>query len=329
MYKDSDEVPFTECSDVKESGQRQVEKYVADLGLPWTSFRPQYIYGPLTNKRDYLDWFFDRVVHGLEFIPLPLHGDQLVALTHAEDVASMLASVVGNERAVNQVFNCASDRYITYNGLFREVGKVAKPAVSKMAYYYEPRDYDLKKGWFPFRNNHFVVNSEKAKRLLGWSPKHTITDDLAEYFEGYKAAGKVEDEPNFNKDDEINMSWNMEYVPYMARLEYRRRFPNLDEEMAELAKTYQPEDRHFNSAILDSMKEEYRNAFPHEPDIGAEARAQEQAEYDAYMAAHPGLKEKLIQQEEDEAVASIPQEVLNRIEGMLSEEDDGTVVMLD
>lgn len=23
-----------------------------------------------------------------------------------------------------QVFNCASDRYITYNGLFREVGKV-------------------------------------------------------------------------------------------------------------------------------------------------------------------------------------------------------------
>lgn len=65
--------------------------------------RPQYIYGPLTNKRDYLDWFFDRVVHGLEFVPLPLHGDQLVALTHAEDVASMLASVVGNENAANQV----------------------------------------------------------------------------------------------------------------------------------------------------------------------------------------------------------------------------------
>lgn len=65
--------------------------------------RPQYIYGPLTNKRDYLDWFFDRAVHGLECVPLPLHGDQLVALTHAEDVASMLASVVGNENAVNQV----------------------------------------------------------------------------------------------------------------------------------------------------------------------------------------------------------------------------------
>lgn len=37
----------------------------------------------------------------------------------------------------------------------------------------------------------------QAKRLLGWNPKHTITDDLAEYFEGYKAAGKVETEPDF------------------------------------------------------------------------------------------------------------------------------------
>ncbi|CAM9433081.1 unnamed protein product [Ascophyllum nodosum] len=203
MYKDGDEVPFTEGSDVKETGQRQVEKHIEELGLPWTSFRPQYIYGPLTNKRDYLDFFFDRVVHGLDFVPLPVHGDQLVALTHAEDVASMLASVVGNENAVNQVFNCASDRYITYIGLLREVEKVAKPDDSKTAYLYDPREVELGKGWFPFRNNHFVVNSEKAKRLLGWTPKHTITGDLAEYFEGYKAAGKLEAEPDITKDKEM------------------------------------------------------------------------------------------------------------------------------
>lgn len=40
--------------------------------------------------------------------------------------------------------------------------QVATPTVSKMAYYYEPGDYELKKGWFPFRNNHFLVNSEKV-----------------------------------------------------------------------------------------------------------------------------------------------------------------------
>lgn len=35
--------------------------------------------------------------------------------------------------------------------------------MSKVVYYYKPGDFDLKKGWFPFRNNHFVVNSEKVR----------------------------------------------------------------------------------------------------------------------------------------------------------------------
>lgn len=69
----------------------------------------QYIYGPLTNKRDYLDWFFDRVARG-RTLPLPKHGDQFTTLTHVEDIASLLASVVDNAKAVNQIFNAASDR---------------------------------------------------------------------------------------------------------------------------------------------------------------------------------------------------------------------------
>lgn len=38
-HPSSTQVPLTESSEVKESGQRQAEKYIADLGLPWTSFR--------------------------------------------------------------------------------------------------------------------------------------------------------------------------------------------------------------------------------------------------------------------------------------------------
>jgi nucleoside-diphosphate-sugar epimerase len=44
-------------------------------------------------------------------IPLPKHGEQFTTLTHAEDIAALLASVVGNPAAANQVFNAASDRY--------------------------------------------------------------------------------------------------------------------------------------------------------------------------------------------------------------------------
>lgn len=130
--------------------------------------------------------------------------------------------------------------------------------------------------------------------------------------------------PSF-QDDEINMSWNLDYVPYMMRLEYRRRYPDLDEEMAELAKTHEPGDRHFNSALLDSLKAEYRKMYPEKPDSDAEA----QAEYDAYMAAHPGLKEQLVQQELEEAAANVPPEILKGVEAMINEGDDDTVLVLD
>lgn len=43
------------------------------------------------------------MVYDVEIVPLPVHGDQLVTLTHAADVASMLASVIGNDGAVKQV----------------------------------------------------------------------------------------------------------------------------------------------------------------------------------------------------------------------------------
>ncbi|CAN0004699.1 unnamed protein product, partial [Phaeothamnion confervicola] len=171
----------------------QVELYAAELGLPWTAFRPQYIYGPKTNKRDYLDWFIDRVVYGLSPIPLPKHGDQFVCVTHAEDVANMMASVVGNEAAAaGQVFNCATDRYITYNSLLKEVGASHSHLAGVEMNYYDPADYELPKGYFPFRNDHFFINSGKARRekLYVFFPlSHWLIQDLKWYVEGYRAAG--------------------------------------------------------------------------------------------------------------------------------------------
>lgn len=117
------------------------------------------------------------------------------------------------------------------------------------------------------------------------------------------------------QDDEINMSWNMEYVPYMIQQEYRRQYPNLDEEMAELEKTHEPGDRHFYSAMLETMTEQYHKEFPDEPDSMVEM----QAEYDAYMAAHPGLKERLIREEEEAIAATLYSE--DQLEEMFSKDE--------
>ena len=78
-----------------------VELAVQSANLPFTFIRPQYIYGPKSSKR-YLDFFIGRAARKLP-IPLPLSGQQLVSLSHIEDVCSLIGAAVGHPSATNQV----------------------------------------------------------------------------------------------------------------------------------------------------------------------------------------------------------------------------------
>jgi nucleoside-diphosphate-sugar epimerase len=102
------QTPHDETDPVKENDPRKVELAVQASGVPYTFLRPQYIYGPNANKR-YLDFFIGRAARKLP-IPLPLHGEQLVCLTHIEDVCSLIATTLGDERAKNQV-HCVAIHY--------------------------------------------------------------------------------------------------------------------------------------------------------------------------------------------------------------------------
>eukprot|EP00933_Yihiella_yeosuensis_P062507 TRINITY_DN6546_c2_g1_i1.p1 TRINITY_DN6546_c2_g1~~TRINITY_DN6546_c2_g1_i1.p1 ORF type:complete len:420 (+),score=105.59 TRINITY_DN6546_c2_g1_i1:73-1332(+) len=198
MYKPVKEGGMLETGDVKEDNkQLSIEKSAADAGLNWSAYRPQYIYGPKTNKRDYLDWFLDRITRDVSF-PLPGDGSFRTTLTNAEDVAGMLASVVGKEDAAKQqVFNCAADVLVSHKEIVEIVAKTVgkdPQAVMKKVVFYDPaalKGVELpKKGKFPFREMNFGVDVQKAKNTLGWAPKHSLEGDIASYFEEYKRLGK-------------------------------------------------------------------------------------------------------------------------------------------
>jgi len=201
MYEASVPQPMTEDCKTKETGQRGVEEYLKDQSLPFTAFRPQYIYGPKTNKRDYVDWFFHRITRD-RVCPLPGDGSQMASVSHVEDVASMMTSVVGKEaEAAGQVFNCGTESFVSYQQICdivaSTVGKTAKTQG------YNPKDFELPKGAFPFRNTDFYVTPAKAKNVLGWSSSHTLADDMGWYYESYKAAGQDTKEIDFAADDMI------------------------------------------------------------------------------------------------------------------------------
>jgi len=204
MYKGScPEGGFQETDEVKADNEcRVVEEHVAASGATWTSFRPQYIYGPNTNKRSNLDWFLDRITRRLP-VPIPGDGSQLVALSNAKDIADLIASGVGHPAAANQVFNCGTDKFLAYSEVIRLCARAAAvdPEEVKVVGY-RPKDLDFKPS-FPFREKTFVLNPTKAKTLLGWTAASSLADDLPLWFAQYLAGGLFATPLDTTEDDKI------------------------------------------------------------------------------------------------------------------------------
>jgi len=110
--------------------------------------------------------------------------------------------VPGNKAAVGQHYNVCSDRCITFDGIARATGAAAGKRAEIV--HYDPAAIGLKKGeGFPFRTTHFFASAEKAKRELGWQPKHSFIDDLPELVDAYQASGRPQKEVDFSVDNRI------------------------------------------------------------------------------------------------------------------------------
>eukprot|EP01041_Mallomonas_annulata_P006981 gene6981-14188_t len=195
---------FTETDEVKADNDcRVIEKFIESSGVTtWTSFRPQYIYGSNTDKRGNIDWFFNRVSRRLP-VPLPGDGSQLVALTNCKDVASLIISAIGNPAASNQIFNCGTDKFISYSDLTRLTAKIAgADADAVKIVSYNPSKLSFKPS-FPYRASTFTLNPSKAKSVLGWNPAADLSQDLPFWFSQYMALGLTEKAPDLSEDDTI------------------------------------------------------------------------------------------------------------------------------
>jgi len=245
MYKADPGQPMSLEGDKRaEKNHYFVEEYLKEVGAPFTIFRPLYIYGEHTAK-DYHQWMMDRVLRDRP-VCIPGSGQQCTSMTNVEDVASMLALVPGNAKAVGEAFNVCSDRVITFDGMAKAIAQAAGKELKVVKYDPEAKvigpharplartparthalphartlartarptppppsatSQGLGKGakveGFPFRAIHFFADPSKAKRVLGWKPKHDFLSDVPALLEQYKAEGRLDKEPDFSLDDKI------------------------------------------------------------------------------------------------------------------------------
>ena len=208
VYLKSEQMPHMEGDAVdpnsRHKGKHHTEAYLKESGIPWTSIRPVYIYGP-ENYNPLETWFFHRLVRDRP-IPIPGNGMHMTQLGHVADLARAMAAVLGNEKAIGQIYNISGDRYVTFDGLAKSCAIAAgkSPEEVKLVHY-NPKDFDFgKRKAFPLRVQHFFAAIDKAKTELSWQPEFDLVSGLKDSFSNdFQANNQDQAEVDFSTDDQI------------------------------------------------------------------------------------------------------------------------------
>lgn len=208
VYLKSDQMPHIEGDTIdpksRHLGKYETETELANQGLPWTSIRPTYIYGPL-NYNDLEAWFFDRIIRDRP-IPIPGNGLHITQFGHVKDLAMAMVNVLGNQKAIGQTYNISGERYVTFDGLAKACAEAAgKSPDSIKLVHYDPKQFDFgKRKAFPLRVQHFFASINKAMTELNWQPEFDLISGLKDSFENdFLTSGRDKAEIDFSVDDEI------------------------------------------------------------------------------------------------------------------------------
>jgi UDP-N-acetylglucosamine/UDP-N-acetylgalactosamine 4-epimerase len=108
-----------------------------------------------------------------------INGDGSVSrdFTYIDNVvqANHLAAIVSNRESINQVYNVAHGEQTTLNQLFSYIRKMAGKYDEKILSI-KPVYGSVRAGDIP----HSLASIEKARKLLGYSPKQTVNEGLEE-----------------------------------------------------------------------------------------------------------------------------------------------------
>jgi len=150
--------------------------------IPFTSFRPTYIYGP-GNYNKIENWFFERLFTK-KSIPIPGDGSLITQLGHVSDLTDVMIRCMNFENSKNNIYNCSGEKGVTIKGLIYFCAKVLglnQNEISLRSFDYQKLDPKSRKG-FPIRLNHYQTDISKIKCDLDWAPSFDILNGLKDSF---------------------------------------------------------------------------------------------------------------------------------------------------
>ena len=182
VYENNGIFPLNEKSPIdlksRHIGKAHTENWLKEEKIPFTSFRPTYIYGP-GNYNPIESWFFDRIINS-KIIPMPSEGKTITQLGHVSDLTDAMVISLNKDIAINKIYNCSGSSGITLESLIYLCAKVCKKDMSQVNIRsFNPMELDPKsRKIFPVRLSHFLTNTNLIEKELDWKPKFNLLEGL-------------------------------------------------------------------------------------------------------------------------------------------------------
>jgi nucleoside-diphosphate-sugar epimerase len=210
VYGHNPAVPATEADPTDnafgEYGTRKaaIERYLLGearrSGFPATVFRPGHIVGPgwapLNPAANFNLGVFETIARGDE-LSLPNFGLETVHHVHADDVAQMVVKAINSRvNAVGETFNTVSPAALNLKGyaeaMYGHFGRAPKLSFAPYEQWRAGWSEDDARATLDHISRSPAHSIDKARRLLGYSPRYTSLEAVEEAVGWLVANGKIQ-----------------------------------------------------------------------------------------------------------------------------------------
>lgn len=169
----------------KMAGEHYHLVYNKVYGIRSAILRLTNTYGPRQlvkhNRQGFIGWFIRSVVRG-EKVQIFGDGTQLRDLNYVGDVIDALVATACFDGAYGQIMNLGMDKPVSLKGLVELLIKTyGSGAYEMVPFPEEKKKIDI---------GSIYTDFTKIKKLIGWSPKYSLTEGLEETFDFYKKYGE-------------------------------------------------------------------------------------------------------------------------------------------
>jgi nucleoside-diphosphate-sugar epimerase len=173
-------------------------------GFPATCLRVGHTLGPRSPQPTRDPAFFARLEAGRPIL-IPGEGFAALQLVHINDVARLMASLLGNERVKGQVYNVSGSEVTSIVGVVHLVAR----AMGVQANVVEvPMDIARKQRppllhWGEALTGTALLSIDKALRDIDWAPRFGIEDGFRDSYAWYEREGRARYSFDFSADDAL------------------------------------------------------------------------------------------------------------------------------